>query len=126
MKKKNTTIDSPDRLNIIVDGAKLTGDLSTVSNLRIDGEVIGNVSSNAKVVIGKTGVIKGNLTCAEADIEGAVNGVLKIEDLLALRSTAKIDGEITTSKLHIEEGAEFSGDCKMNNSSRKTEEGIVY
>lgn len=107
--------ENPDRLNVIVKGTKLIGDLFTESNLRIDGEVLGNVNASAKVVIGSSGYIKGNLTCGDADIEGRVEGILKVENLLALRSTANVNGEITTSKIQIEEGAEFSGNCTMDN-----------
>ena len=108
----------------------------TESNLRVDGEVVGNVSSAAKVVIGASGCIKGNLTCSDADIEGKVEGILKIDGLLTLRSQANIEGEITTGKLQVEEGAQFSGNCKMSNFSsgsttvdkvaEKPQEDLVY
>ncbi len=134
MKKRgNTSNENPDRLNIIVEGSKVIGDMITESNLRIDGEVLGNVTSASKVVIGEHGNITGNLTCADADIEGKVNGIMKIEGLLSLRSKAIIDGEITTSKLEVEEGAQFSGNCKMNNFSNSstskaaaTQQDLVY
>ena len=122
MKKKGSVqIDSPDRLNVIVDGSKVVGDMITESNLRVDGVVDGNISSASKVVVGASGMIKGNLTCSDADIEGVIQGVLKIEGLLVLRSNAKIEGEITTSKLQVEEGAEFSGNCKMSNFKGATQ-----
>lgn len=135
MKKKgNVQFDSPDRLNVIVEGSKVIGDMITESNLRIDGEVKGNVSSASKVVIGKNGNILGNLTCADADIEGTVKGILKVDALTILRETANIEGEITTSKLQVEEGAQFSGNCKMSNyiASSKVEtpknlqEDLIY
>lgn len=134
MKKRgNASHESPDRLNIIVEGSKVIGDMITESNLRIDGEVLGNVTSASKVVIGENGNITGNLTCADADIEGKVNGIMKIEGLLSLRSKAVIDGEITTSKLEVEEGAQFSGNCKMNNFANSgnskaatTQQDLVY
>lgn len=116
MKKKGTTTyESPDRLNVIVEGSKVMGDMITQSNLRIDGEVIGNVSTAAKVVIGKSGIIKGDLNCGEADIEGNITGNMKIDGLLTLRSTANVNGEMTTAKLQVEEGAQFSGNCNMSN-----------
>lgn len=134
MKKKGaTTYDSPDRLNVIVEGSKVLGDMITESNLRVDGEVIGNVTSAAKVVIGANGHIKGDLTCGEADIEGTVVGVLKVDGLLTLRSSANLNGEITTAKFQVEEGAQFSGNCKMSNqpasapsSQAKVQEDLVY
>ena len=136
MKKKiGLAADGPDRLNVIVEGSKITADFSAQSNVRIDGEIQGNVTSSSKVVIGQTGLIHGNLICEEADIEGKIEGSLKIESLLTLRSRASVNGEISTSKIQIEEGAQFSGECKMNNfSSPKsvatnvaaTEENVIY
>ena len=133
--KKRTTVapDSPDRLHVIVEGSKVIGDMITESNLRIDGVVEGNVTVAAKIVIGKTGQINGNLTCGDADIEGNVDGLIKVEGLLSLRSTALIVGESTTSKLQVEEGANFSGNCTMSNAGKVTprpaaepEENVVY
>lgn len=119
MKKKgNLNADNPDRLNVIVSGSKVIGDMITESNLRIDGEIIGNISSSAKIVIGKTGIVNGNINCNDADIEGNVSGDLKIEALLTLRTSANIEGNISTVKLQMEEGAEFSGSCRMNNFTK--------
>lgn len=136
MKKKMGVMgDSPDRLNVIVEGSKIIGDFIAESNVRIDGEIQGNVSSSSKIVIGKSGIINGNLVCSDADVEGRIEGMLKVEGLLTLRSNAKVTGEITTAKIQIEEGAEFSGQCKMSNFTAKStstskqntlQEDVVY
>lgn len=105
--------ESPDRLNRLVEGTRIVGDLISESNIRIDGEVQGNVTTASKVVIGENGFIKGNLSCQEADIEGRIEGNLAIEGLLILRESAKVYGDIQTIKLHIEEGGFFLGACKM-------------
>jgi cytoskeletal protein CcmA (bactofilin family) len=134
-RKDKIQSESPDRLNRIVEGTKIVGDIISESNLRIDGEIQGNVVTSSKVVIGENGWIKGNLTCQEADIEGKIEGVLSVENLLILREQAKITGDIFTSKLHIEEGAFFLGTCKMAGSSAslktslsesKNDDDLVY
>lgn len=130
-KKGNNSTNNPDRLNAIMEGSKVIGDMITVSNLRIDGEVVGNITCPSKIVIGKSGSVQGNIICTDADIEGAVTGTIKIDNLLSLKSTSKISGEITTGKLFIEEGAIFDGNCTMGNSSPKTskvskQDDIVY
>ena len=112
-RKEKTQFEGPDRLNRIVEGTKIIGDLISESNIRIDGEVIGNITTSSKVVIGENGFLKGNLNCQEADIEGKTEGKLEIEGLLILREQAKVYGDIHTVKLHIEEGAFFLGACKM-------------
>jgi len=112
-RKEKIAFESPDRLNRLVEGTIITGDIISESNIRIDGEVIGNITTTSKVVIGENGFIKGNLDCLEADIEGKVEGTLSVENLLILREQSKIYGDIHTTKLHIEEGAFFLGACRM-------------
>ncbi len=129
--KKNDIANNPDRLNAIMEGSKIVGDMVTASNLRIDGEVIGNISCPSKIVIGKNGSVQGEIVCADADIEGEVVGIIKVDNLLALKSTSKISGEINAGKLFIEEGAMFDGTCVMGNSQSVSkqsskQEGIVY
>jgi cytoskeletal protein CcmA (bactofilin family) len=109
----NATHDQSDRLNKILSGTEITGDIVSDSNLLIEGEIIGNVSCSGKVVIGTSGKIKGNLVCVNAEVDGAMDGELTIENLLVLRTTARIKGDIQTLKLNIEEGAYFEGACVM-------------
>lgn len=115
-RKEKIQFESPDRLNRLVEGTKIIGDIISESNIRIDGEVQGNVTTSSKVVIGENGFVKGNLNCQEADIEGKIEGVLMIEGLLILREQGKVIGDIHTAKLHIEEGAVFLGACKMTSA----------
>ncbi len=53
------------------------------------------------------------MTCQSSDIEGTVKGKINCQDLLSLKATAKLDGDIITKKLAIEPGAEFTGNCNM-------------
>jgi cytoskeletal protein CcmA (bactofilin family) len=112
-RKEKTHFDNTERVNKLVEGTKIIGDIISETNIRIDGEVQGNITTSAKVVIGENGLLKGNLQCQEADIEGNVDGKLMVEGLLILRETSNIQGDIYTNKLHIEEGAIFLGACKM-------------
>ena len=121
----NTTHDQSDRLNKILSGTEITGDIVSDSNLLIEGEIIGNISCSGKVMIGTSGKIRGNLVCVNAEVDGAMDGELTIENLLVLHSTARIKGDIQTLKLTIEEGAYFEGACVMkspvSNTSMKSD-----
>ena len=121
----NATHDQSDRLNKILSGTEITGDIISDSNLLIEGEIIGNVSCSGKVMIGTSGKIRGNLVCVNAEVDGAMDGELTIENLLVLHSTARIKGDIQTMKLTIEEGAYFEGACVMkspvSNTSMKSD-----
>jgi cytoskeletal protein CcmA (bactofilin family) len=113
-RRERLAFDSPDRVNRLVEGTKITGDIVSASNIRIDGTVDGNVSSSAKIVIGENGSVTGNLSCSDADIEGTLHGDATISGVLILREKATIHGDILTHRIHIEEGAAFNGACRMN------------
>lgn len=100
--------------NLITSGTIITGDITCDTDMRIDGVLAGNINAKGKIVVGKTGDVKGEIACQNCDVEGSVDGKLTIKDLLSLRATAKFIGDIITSKLAIEPGAIFTGSCKMN------------
>lgn len=118
IRKDKSNSESPERLNRLVEGTVIIGDLFVESNLRIDGEVRGNVSTTSKVVIGENGIITGNLICLNADIEGKVTGTIKVEEMLALRGKCVINGDIYTNRIQIDEGATFNGKCQMGAVSK--------
>ncbi len=113
--------NSPDRLNRIVEGTEVRGNIKTESNIRIDGVLYGNLETRGRLVIGPAGLIKGEIVCMDADVEGSIEGNIRIANLLALRSTAKIQGNIQTGKIVVENGAEFDGNCKMSNGKDVSE-----
>ena len=90
---------------IIANSVTIKGDIQSSGVLRIDGEVQGNVTSNARIIIGKSGRITGNIQAESCEIEGITNGTIQVKGTLALKSTAKVDGEISTQKLIVDEGA---------------------
>jgi cytoskeletal protein CcmA (bactofilin family) len=102
--------------NRLVEGTKIVGDLSSQADLRIDGEIIGNVISKGRVVLGAKGRIEGTLTCQNADIEGFVKGKVTVTELLSLKAKANVYGDVAIGKLSVEPGASFTATCIMNTS----------
>jgi cytoskeletal protein CcmA (bactofilin family) len=101
--------------NIIGQGTKIVGDVETNGDIRIDGNIEGNVKSKGKVVIGSNGLIKGEVFCSNAELAGSLNGKINVSELLSLKASSKVDGDIKTGKLNIEPGAIFTGTCNMGN-----------
>lgn len=99
--------------NQILSGTTITGDIATEGNIRIDGVLKGSLVAKGKLVVGATGVIEGEINCQNADISGTVKAKVTVADSLTLKSTAKLSGDISTNKLSIEPGANFSGACSM-------------
>lgn len=106
-----------DQINIIGKGTTIKGDIDCNGDMRIDGKVTGNIQISGKIVIGPSGDIKGQINCKNSEIEGKVEGKIFVNELLVLKNTASILGDIATSKLAIEPGAMFTGNCKMDGNS---------
>lgn len=117
MAKSFNEIDSQ-AINLIGKGTQITGDIHSEGDIRIDGDLTGNVKSTGRVVIGASGKITGDVTCKNCEISGFVEGQLSIEQLLSLKSSAHVKGDILSGKLSIEPGSLFSGSCTMNDQIR--------
>lgn len=112
---------SPDlgKTNRIVEGTIITGDITSQADFRLDGELNGNFTSGGKIVIGPAGKVTGDIICKNADIEGRFKGRIEVEELLSLKSSAVIMGEVITGKLMVEPGAEFTATCSMKNAVKQ-------
>lgn len=111
--KKNKMVESTSSQNIIAQGTKIVGDLSSEGDFRIDGLIEGNVKTTGKIVVGKAGFIKGTLQGTDAYFEGKFSGKLALSGTLTLKSTALIEGEVIAGKLAVEPGATFNVTCAM-------------
>ncbi|NJM93980.1 MAG: polymer-forming cytoskeletal protein [Cytophagales bacterium] len=99
--------------NTIGKGTSIQGDVTTFGNIRIDGKLVGNVTTKSKIVLGKSAEIEGNIVAQNAEIEGSVKGTVSISELLTLKSSAAVTGDITTNKLVVDAGAVWNGTVKM-------------
>ena len=104
-------------INIISLGTDITGDVKSTGDIRIDGSLKGNLNTKGKVVIGPTGKVNGEIVCKNSEVSGTIEGKIVVGQLLNLKASSKIFGDIETSKLSIEPGAIFSGTCKMSENS---------
>lgn len=100
-------------INLIGAGTVIEGEIKSNGDIRIDGAVNGSVHSKAKVVIGPTGTVEGDVHCQNADISGAVKGTTHVSDTCFLKTTARVNGDIVTGKFVVEVGANFTGNCNM-------------
>lgn len=99
--------------NNLVKGTVINGNITSQSDIRIDGTVTGDIKCQAKLVIGPEGYIEGEITCQNAVIEGTIHGNIRAEEKLKLGRTASLNGKITTGSLDIEPGAAFNGACEI-------------
>lgn len=111
MVKNNLAESKP---NTIVSGTTIKGEIITDGDFRIDGILEGSIKCKGKIVIGQSGTIEGKITCQNADISGKIKAQVVVEQLLTLKASAKLTGDVTTSKISIEPGATFTGTCNMD------------
>lgn len=116
MAKENNDINLQ-VINLIAKGTKITGDLLSDGDIRLDGELSGNLESKGRLVIGASGKLDGEIRCKSCEIAGAHKGKLFINELLSLKASSHVSGDIVTGKLSIEPGAYFVGTCTMGEES---------
>ena len=101
---------------VISKGVKIEGKLSCSGNIRLDGEVQGDISSQGVVIIGEFGKVNGQINADNITIGGKVTGTVKAKDKVVLEAKANLKGDITTKALMVESGAVFNGNTKMGDS----------
>lgn len=116
MAKGNNEYEAP-AINLIGTGTLINGDVNSNGDVRIDGILNGNLSTKGKLVIGETGKITGDVSCKNADIFGYVEGIISVADLLSLKTTSTVTGEMNIGRIAIEPGCKFNGVCKMTEVS---------
>ena len=112
-----TIINETPAVNMIGKGTSIKGDIRSDGDFRVDGILHGSIQSTGKIVVGISGSIEGDVTCQNADLSGQVRATIRVKELLSLKSTSKVTGEVYTSKLAIEPGAKFSGTCNMEDEA---------
>lgn len=109
--------NEPNSHNTITVGTEITGDIVSSGDMRLDGVLNGNLNAKGKLVIGESGRVKGIINCKNSDIYGIVEGKINVTELLSLKATSQILGDIITNRLAIEPGCKFTGNCKMTDEN---------
>ena len=107
--------------NAIAPGTKILGSITAENDFRIDGVIEGDIVCQGKVIVGRQGLVKGKVVCVNAEIVGQVEGKIQVSEILTLKSTAVVQGEIKISTLIVEPNAQFNGSCEMFREESKSE-----
>jgi len=120
---KSTPYDGPksDEATVISNGVKIEGKLSSSGNIRVDGEILGDITSQNKVVVGENGKVNGQINAESVTIGGKVSGTVRAKEKLVLDSKGNLKGDIFAKILMVEAGAKFDGKCKMGDTSYEPE-----
>ncbi|CAM1369831.1 Protein CcmA, bactofilin family [Tenacibaculum sediminilitoris] len=105
--------------NIIGKNTKITGEIISDGDFRIDGTLEGTIETKGRVVVGSSGFIKGKVECTNADVEGKFSGELFVSNTLTVKSSANINGDVVIGKLSVEPGAAFNATCAMKGAVKE-------
>ena len=94
-------------------GTVFKGELSSPTDMRIDGTFEGRIVSNGRVVVGEKAVINGDVVCQNADFAGSMKGNFFVKDTLCLKGGCTVDGDLHIKRLQVELDAKFNGHCSM-------------
>ena len=94
-------------------GASIKGDLSSHTDIRVDGRVDGILYSEGRIVVGESASLAGKILCKNLDLWGKMDGDIYVQDTLSIKAEAIINGNIFVSKVQMEMGAQLNGSCKM-------------
>ena len=100
-------------ISIIGPGMKITGDCDTNGAVRVEGTVQGNIRAGKAVVVGKDGLVEGDISTQDAVISGRVKGSLKADSRLEVQAASRVEGEISAGRMQVEEGAVLNGTVKI-------------
>lgn len=111
-------------ISIIGPGMKIIGDCDTEGTLRIEGSVQGTVRAGKAVVIGKDGMVQGDITTQDAIIGGRVTGSVVADSRLELQATCVIEGEIRARRIKLDEGGRVNGTVHTGEVTKPGQGGL--
>ena len=97
----------------IAESVVIKGDITSRSDIRVDGQIDGTITSEGRIVVGEKACLTGSLFCNDTDFWGKMDGDLYVRNVLSVKGTAVINGNIHVRKLQVEMGAQINGSCKM-------------
>ncbi len=103
---------------LINQGCEIKGDMSSEGSVKVDGKILGNVDCQALLIVAEKGVVQGDIRCKELVIYGEVIGKVTAE-VLHLKKSSVLSGEINTSRLEVEPGAHYDGQVSMKSDTVK-------
>ena len=109
-------------INRIVEGTVIEGTIRSESNLRIDGVFTGELITKGRLVVGPKGKVKGTVHCLCCDVEGALEGEVTVLELLAMKATSTVQGDLYYGQLSVEAGAKALGTFRMGVAESKPSE----
>ena len=96
-------------------GIEVNGDIAFSDRLQIDGRTNGKLTSDSgTLIVGETGQVEAQIDVGVCVVHGLVRGNLIARSKLEIRRTGRVNGDVITPVLLVEEGAVFNGAIRMS------------
>ena len=120
--KEGESMATEGKMNSIIgEGCSVNGTIDVrEGTLRIDGDFEGSVVCPGTLVVGKGGKVKADIKVNSAVIGGKMTGNIDAKEKIELQAGSRLEGDIKTTRLVIDEGVFFEGSCKMSPDSKGT------
>jgi cytoskeletal protein CcmA (bactofilin family) len=123
-----TAMTTADTAGIVVigRGTRITGQITDCARLEIQGTVDGSIVADT-LIVREGGVVKGDVRAAHAEIHGLFEGQLAVQDILDVRGTGHVEGDLSYGKLAVAMGGYISGkvSSEVNAASRTNTEPVA-
>lgn len=111
--RENGPRELGDVVSIIGPGMKIVGDCSSDGTIRVEGQVEGSVKASKSVVVGKDGVVLGDIMTQDAIVAGRVNGSVNADSRVELQASCRVEGDIRSRRIKLDEGGQVDGQLHM-------------
>jgi cytoskeletal protein CcmA (bactofilin family) len=102
------------KINTVIGSTtSVTGNINATETIRVDGRYIGDIVTEADIIIGERAYIKGNITAVNVSLCGGLEGNVKCTGILEILIPGKLIGDVEVGSLSIDKGAIFNGKCKI-------------
>jgi cytoskeletal protein CcmA (bactofilin family) len=110
--------------SFIAEGVEIKGQIQSKGSLRLDGSIDGGIDVQGDLIIGATGILKGEIKAVNIILAGKLEGNLVASQKLEITSTGKIKGDVQCSIFTIEEGGILDGNSRMSGNKRNEIETV--
>lgn len=105
-------------LSIIGMGMRVVGDIMADGVVKVEGVVVGTVRAGRQVLVAKGGEVEGDIITREAIVGGEVRGSIQAHERVEIQTTSVVHGDITTTRLLVQEGGELNGVLRMGETAQ--------
>lgn len=119
MKRRKQSFDNIESL--LSPGMEVNGNIASQGSVRIDGKVEGKVNIKGDLIIGKQGLVKGEVKAANLQLSGRIEGNVNVSGRFDLTSSGVMVGDIQCSIFTVEEGGQINGKTSMGQGEVKTQ-----